>query len=226
MKRLTIVLFSIFFLLLLIFSFSFAGEQVPEKKYSRGDVVSILVQAPLDVKNVVAVMPNGDNIPLVHDVKAAAWHGVWRIPSNFPEGSFRARIFATDYEGLGISSSSEVFLVEASPPALEKSNESGETAIKAVVILPTSEAAAQTSSFEAVGGAEWYKVRVGLFLLLAPAASLAEEFRNEGYDPFIVLQDGLWRVQLGAFKEKENAYALYQELREKGFFTDIVVTDI
>ena len=228
MKKLSIVLTAFLFFLLLP-PFPCLADQAETDtsllmKYQQGDVVSILVEVPLDVESVVAVMPNGDNIKLTNDANARAWHGAWRVPQDLAPGVFRAKVLAVDYEGMAITSSSEPFVIETSLQnnTYEKGGELSAKAIKAVVAREATAEAPSEISSESV----WYKVRVGLFSDKKSATLLMFELRAQGYDAFEVLQLDLWSVQVGAFRDRDNAFNLYTEFRQKGYFADILVTDL
>ena len=53
------------------------------------------------------------------------------------------------------------------------------------------------------------------------AEELVRRLRRDGFAPFVVYSDGLYRVQVGAFRELDNAVKLEQRLRRLGYNTFI-----
>jgi cell division septation protein DedD len=73
--------------------------------------------------------------------------------------------------------------------------------------------------------AEWYRVRVGIYSKKSSAVTLKIKLAADGYDSFLVNQAGLWRLQVGAFKDPKRADALAKKLRLKGYTVDVVVAE-
>ena len=87
-------------------------EEKTEKKYGPGDIVSIIVEAPYDTETITAKMPNGDQVKLIYDEKANAWHGIWRVPDGFAAGTYRADVTSVDFEGNKLEDVSSSFIIE------------------------------------------------------------------------------------------------------------------
>lgn len=76
-----------------------------------------------------------------------------------------------------------------------------------------------------LGGAEQprlYKVQVGLFRLQRNAERLKEELAAEGFDSYIALEDGYYKVFSGVFENIDNARRQEQLLKDAGYATLIV----
>jgi hypothetical protein len=124
-------------------------EQSP-RRYFQGDIIPVIVEAPYDIETIVAVMPNGDQVKLLYDEKADAWYGIWKVPKGTKDGLFRARIIATDFEGVKITSTSTPFFLGRSTastpevPAVAKEVAPAET-VKQPQVEVKKEAEVQTA---------------------------------------------------------------------------------
>jgi hypothetical protein len=67
-------------------------------KYLPGDVVHLVINAPLDTARVTAVAPDGKTIEMAYDKEAKAWDGYWEIPLGFKKGIYNATLKALDVE--------------------------------------------------------------------------------------------------------------------------------
>lgn len=67
-----------------------------------------------------------------------------------------------------------------------------------------------------------YKVQVGLFRLQRNAERLKDELATEGFDSYIALEDGYYKVFSGVFENIDNARRQEQRLRDAGYATIIV----
>ncbi len=83
---------------------------------------------------------------------------------------------------------------------------------------------ATPSAKTAISAGELYKVRVGLFSKKDSAIGLMNTLKAEGYGGFLISQAGLWRVQVGAYKEGKKADEIAGKLRKKGYSVDVVVS--
>ncbi|MHC4798547.1 MAG: PorV/PorQ family protein, partial [Planctomycetota bacterium] len=90
----------------------FAEDKESARKYTAGELVPILVEAPYDIETIMAVMPNGDRVNLLYDGKAQAWYGIWRVPKGMKKGLYTAKIVASDFEGITVVSTSTPFFLE------------------------------------------------------------------------------------------------------------------
>jgi len=54
------------------------------------------------------------------------------------------------------------------------------------------------------------------------AEARAAELREKGYDAYINISAGLFRVQVGAFSERDNAVRMAEELRGLGY--EVLIT--
>ena len=71
----------------------------PSQIYFPGDVVHIVVEAPVDTDSVSAVMPDSQELSMVFDRRAKIWHNYWQVPMGFKKGVYTAKLTAVDVEG-------------------------------------------------------------------------------------------------------------------------------
>ena len=71
----------------------------PGQVYYPGDVVHVVVEAPIDTDNVTAIMPDGQELIMVYDRRNKIWHNYWQVPMYFKRGTYVAKLTATDVEG-------------------------------------------------------------------------------------------------------------------------------
>lgn len=62
-----------------------------------------------------------------------------------------------------------------------------------------------------------YKVQTGAFSKEPNAKNLAAKLKADGFDTYIIKEDGLWKVQTGAYSKKPNAEAQVTKLHAKGY---------
>jgi hypothetical protein len=80
-------------------------------KYFPGDVVHIVVEAPPDVVNITALMPDGERLNLSYSRRTRVWHNYWEVPAGFKKGGYSAKLKAEDAEGRAYEGDSELFYV-------------------------------------------------------------------------------------------------------------------
>jgi len=66
-----------------------------------------------------------------------------------------------------------------------------------------------------------YRVQAGAFRERQNAENLLMLLENDDFPAYIVYQDGLFKVQVGAFSRLSNAIAMEREVRQKGYNTYI-----
>lgn len=69
------------------------------KVYLPGDVVHIVAEAPIDIKYIIAIMPDGERVQLSFERRSRLWHGHWEVPYTFKKGLYNGKLEATDVEG-------------------------------------------------------------------------------------------------------------------------------
>lgn len=89
------------------------------QSYFPGDVVHIVVSAPIDTDSVTAVMPDGQEINLIFDRRNKNWHNYWQVPVGFRKGTYTARLSAVDIEGRSFAGeTSPIFVDEPTLPVV------------------------------------------------------------------------------------------------------------
>jgi len=81
------------------------------KMYYPGDIVHIVVGAPSNVVEVVAILPDGERLKMDFDRRNHTWHGYWEVPFSFKKGSYRANLMATDVEGKNFEGMTNIFFI-------------------------------------------------------------------------------------------------------------------
>lgn len=66
-----------------------------------------------------------------------------------------------------------------------------------------------------------YRVQIGAFRNQNLANQLLEQAVSEGFPAYVIFEDGLYKVQVGAFARLENAIRMEHTLRMKGYGTYI-----
>lgn len=66
-----------------------------------------------------------------------------------------------------------------------------------------------------------YRVQAGAYRERQNADNLLQLLENDNFPAYIVYQDGLYKVQIGAFSRLSNAIAMEREVRQKGYNTYI-----
>lgn len=69
---------------------------------------------------------------------------------------------------------------------------------------------------------EYYQIQVGAYRERAYADELLEQLRGRGLPAFIVAEDGLFKVRVGAFLKMDNAARMERNLRTMGYPTVLV----
>ncbi len=98
------------------FGISQAGTET--SKYLPGDVVKLMVEAPIDTARLSALMPDNQVIQLEFNPRTNLWYGSWEVPLYFPKGSYNAKLIAFDFEGNRFEGQSSAFFVTTPSPAL------------------------------------------------------------------------------------------------------------
>lgn len=114
MRKIGLIVLAFFCLVTLAMAAPPAGYQLPQreiKRYFPGDYVHIMVDAPPDTAKITAIMPNGDQIELVHDRRIRIWTGLWQVPITFKAGSYAADLQASDIEGNKYTGLTSPFIV-------------------------------------------------------------------------------------------------------------------
>lgn len=62
-----------------------------------------------------------------------------------------------------------------------------------------------------------YRVQLGAYSKKGNATKLCDKLKKQGFEAFVVEQDGLWKVQVGAFTVKDNAVNTWSRLKEAGY---------
>lgn len=62
-----------------------------------------------------------------------------------------------------------------------------------------------------------YKVQTGAFSEEKNATNLAAKLKADGFDTYIIKENGLWKVQIGSYSKKSNAEAQVAKLKAKGY---------
>lgn len=81
-----------------------------------------------------------------------------------------------------------------------------------------------TLNEENVEGPVYYRVQVGVFRNKQYADQLLYELLDQGYPAFLLNENGLYKVQVGAFLQLGNAIAMEQKLRDAGYTTLITTS--
>lgn len=69
---------------------------------------------------------------------------------------------------------------------------------------------------------EYYQVQVGAFRTRMPADRLLNELQSKGLPAFMVYDDGLYKVRVGAFLNMDHAVQMEQTVRNLGYPTVLV----
>ena len=110
----------------------FSASDRSLREYLPGDIVHIMIEAPIDTAKIDAVMPDGSQIQLGFDARSSLWHGYWEIPPGFKKGLYSARLIATDVAGFSFEGKTSAFRITEPVLALMTkitAGESGETAV-------------------------------------------------------------------------------------------------
>ena len=69
---------------------------------------------------------------------------------------------------------------------------------------------------------EYYQVQTGAFRVRSLAETQAEQLKSQGFPAFVVYEDDLYKVRVGAFRNMDNAVRIEQALRQLGHNTFMV----
>jgi N-acetylmuramoyl-L-alanine amidase len=69
---------------------------------------------------------------------------------------------------------------------------------------------------------EYYQVQTGAYRVRSLAETQMNDLKAQGFPAFIVLEDGLYKVRVGAFHNVDNAVQMEQALRRYGYNTFMV----
>ncbi|MFR3728200.1 N-acetylmuramoyl-L-alanine amidase [Lacrimispora sp.] len=69
---------------------------------------------------------------------------------------------------------------------------------------------------------EYYQVQTGAFRVRSLAEAQLNELKAQSFPAFVVLEDGLYKVRVGAFRNIDNAVRMEQALRRYGYNTFMV----
>lgn len=69
---------------------------------------------------------------------------------------------------------------------------------------------------------EYYQVQTGAYRVRSLAEAELNELKTQGFPAFVVLEDGLYKVRVGAFRNIDNAVHMEQALRRYGYNTFMV----
>jgi len=109
MKFLKIFFFG--FITAVIFAQNFVYASLGMREYLPGDIVHIVIEAPVDTNRIKAIMPDGEEINLIYDGHLNIWNGYWEVPAGFKKGIYQARLAASDVEGVSFEGSSSAFYI-------------------------------------------------------------------------------------------------------------------
>jgi hypothetical protein len=89
----------------------------PNQIYLPGDVVHIVVEAPIDTSSVTATMPDDQELQMIYDQRTKVWHNYWQVPMSFKKGTYTATLVAMDVEGRTFTGkSAPIFIDEPTMP--------------------------------------------------------------------------------------------------------------
>ncbi len=80
-------------------NFGISEAGTPAKKYFPGDIIHLVVQAPIDTDTLSALMPDNRTIKFTYEPPTNLWHGYWEVPQGFKKGSYTANLVAMDFDG-------------------------------------------------------------------------------------------------------------------------------
>jgi hypothetical protein len=98
---------------------SASGISRPAQSYFPGDVVHVVVSAPIDTDSVSALMPDGQELSMIYDRRNKIWHNFWQVPVGFRKGTYTAKLNAVDIEGRNFEGeTSPIFVDEPTLPVV------------------------------------------------------------------------------------------------------------
>jgi hypothetical protein len=101
-------------------NFGISEAGAPAKKYFPGDIIHLVVQAPLDTDHLSALMPDNRTIKFTYDPPTNLWHGYWEVPASFKKGTYAANLVAVDFEGNSFEGATTAFFI--GEPAVHMAN--------------------------------------------------------------------------------------------------------
>lgn len=69
---------------------------------------------------------------------------------------------------------------------------------------------------------EYYQIQTGAYLARPIAEQQVNTLKSQGFPAFLVFEDGLYKVRVGAYQNMENAVRMEQRLRQYGYNTFMV----
>ena len=69
---------------------------------------------------------------------------------------------------------------------------------------------------------EYYQVQTGAYRVRSLAEAQMEELKGQGFPAFVVLEEGLYKVRVGAFQDIDHAVQMEQALKRYGYHTFMV----
>jgi len=95
----TLLLFLAIFLLQ-VFSVQAPISSITNARtYLPGDIVHVIVDAPVDTVQITSTMPDGTIISLIQGRSTNIWRGIWQVPVDFKAGTYWAKLTAVDVKG-------------------------------------------------------------------------------------------------------------------------------
>ena len=69
---------------------------------------------------------------------------------------------------------------------------------------------------------EYYQIQTGAYQNQELATQQLIQLKSQGFPAFLVYEDGLYKVRVGAFLNLDHAVAMEKKLREYGYSTVMV----
>lgn len=88
------------------------------RQYLPGDIVNIMVEAPIDTYQITAVAPDGSEIKLTFDPRTNIWYGYWKVSPGVKKGGYQAKLKAVDFEGNPFEGLTSTFFIGEAPAAM------------------------------------------------------------------------------------------------------------
>lgn len=115
------------------------SETVPlngAEMYEPGQTTHIVVEAPEDTLDMVAILPDNSALNLNYDPEKKIWHNYWTIPAGTKKGNYSAKLIATDIEGRIYNGTTKAFSVKETAPVTVASIPKENIAAKAPAETP------------------------------------------------------------------------------------------
>jgi hypothetical protein len=81
------------------------------KTYLPGDLVHIVVGAPADVVEILAVAPDSQKFKLSFERRTHTWHGYWEVPYGYKKGVYNISLTALDVAGKTFTGKTKDFYI-------------------------------------------------------------------------------------------------------------------